>query len=409
MIAPHRPLRALFCTDTYPPQVNGVSVVTATTIAGLTARGWECAVVAPRYATTARDPFRNAETRQATERVDTVASLALPGYPDIRVAAPAVGRVARLMHQFDPDIVHCETEFVLGWIGQRLALRRQIPVVSTYHTDFSRYTEAYGARRLRPMVARYLARFHQRSARTYTPSRPAREDLVALGIRDVEVWGCGVDAHTFHPRHRSHALRAAYGGPDTCLLVHVGRLAAEKGVERILDAYRIARDQLPAGAVHLVVAGAGPRETALRAVAPDGVTFLGNLDRATDLPRLYASGDAFVFASNTETLGLVILEAMASGLPVVAAPAGGVADHLRDGINGLAYPAGDVDAFARAIVRLVLDPRQRRHLGLRARQTAEALAWEREFVRLDESYRDVCGFRRPDEPRLTMSNFAARA
>jgi glycosyltransferase involved in cell wall biosynthesis len=261
---------------------------------------------------------------------------------------------------------------------------------------------------LRPYVSRYIGRFHQRSARTYTPSAPARDDLRALGVRDIEIWGRGVDIDTFHPRHRSDALRAAYGRPNTCLLVHVGRLAAEKGVDRILAAYRIARAQLPAGAVHLVIAGAGPREDALRADAPDGVTFLGNLDRASDLPRLYASGDAFIFASHTETLGLVVLEAMASALPVIAAPAGGVADHLRDSENGIAYPPGDIDQFARAIVRVVLDPAQRRALGARARITAESLSWTREFTRLDESYREVC--RRASSPiGLPIGTLAAHA
>ncbi len=391
MIAPARPPRALFCTDTYPPQVNGVSVVTATTIAGLIAHGWECSVIAPRYPRRARNPFRDAEARHVTgANLHTIPSLSLPGYAEIRLAAPLAATIARVIDRFAPDVVHCETEFIIGWLGQRLALRRDLPVVSTYHTDFSRYTDAYGVGWLRPTVSAYLGRFHRRSARTYTPSAPARDDLRALGVADVEVWGCGVDTDAFHPRHRSEALRAAYGHPDTCILVHVGRLAAEKGVDRILESYRIARALLPAGAVHLVLAGSGPKEGALRALAPEGVTFLGSLDRGAVLPRLYASADAFVFASLTETLGLVVLEAMSSGLPVIAAPAGGVADHLRHEVNGLAYAAGNVDDFAHAIVRLVLDPALRRALGAQARQTAERLSWDREFSRLDASYREVC-------------------
>ena len=118
-------------------------------------------------------------------------------------------------------------------------------------------------------------------------------------------------------------------------------MAAEKGVDRIIAAYELARQSLPAGAIHLVIAGSGPKEDALRESAREGVTFLGNLDRGDVLPRLYASADAFLFASLTETLGLVVLEAMSSGLPVIAVPAGGVADHLRDGINGLACAAED--------------------------------------------------------------------
>jgi len=142
--------------------------------------------------------------------------------------------------------------------------------------------------------------------------------------------------------------------------------------------------------MHLIIAGTGPREVALRAQADQHVTFLGNLDRSRVLPRLYASADAFLFSSQTETLGLVILEAMASGLPVIAAPAGGVADHLRSDQNGLAFPAGDVDDMADTIARLADSIGLRRRLAIGARRTAEALSWEVELDRLDASYREVC-------------------
>jgi phosphatidylinositol alpha 1,6-mannosyltransferase len=147
---------------------------------------------------------------------------------------------------------------------------------------------------------------------------------------------------------------------------------------------------VPRGVLHLVIAGTGPCEAELRAAAPPGVTFLGFLDRESRLPDLYANCDAFVFASVTETLGLVVLEAMASGLPVIAAPEGGVRDHLRDGVNGLTYPAGDAAALARAMVLLANEWELTRHLGRHARHTAEGLSWERELDRLDASYREVC-------------------
>lgn len=210
-------------------------------------------------------------------------------------------------------------------------------------------------------------------------------------MRHAEVWGRGVDTARFHPRHRSEPLRGAYGRRDTFIFLHVGRMAAEKGVDVILNAFARARTQLPAGAAHLVVAGAGPRADALRALGGDDVTFLGNLDRERILPRLYASADAFAFTSVTETLGLVVLEAMASGLPVIATPVGGVADHLRDGVNGIAVPPLDADAMARAMVALVLDRERALTLGYAARETAEALDWSHELDRLDASYRDVLG------------------
>ena len=396
--------RVLYCTDTYPPQVNGVSVVTALSAAGLQARGWNVVVIAPRYAASLPNPFDHGRDPSQRERVVGVANIPLPLYPDVRLAAPDVGTVVREVRRFRPDLVHCATEFVLGRVGQWAALREGIPVVSSYHTDFGRYAAAYGAPWLSASVRRYIARFHGRSRRVFTPSAPAKEDLRAMGVTRVEVWGRGVDTDTFHPSRRSAPLRDAYGRHDTCIFLHVGRLAAEKGVDRILEAYGRARSLVPAGTMHLVIAGAGPKDADLRASAPDGVTFLGNLDRHSVLPRLYASADVFVFSSLTETLGLVILEAMASALPVIATPAGGVADHLYDGVNGIAFPPNDVDALAKAMVTLALDRARMKRLATGARATAERLSWESELDRLDAAYREVSGFDAPSpEPSLAAA------
>jgi glycosyltransferase involved in cell wall biosynthesis len=378
--------RVLYCTDTYPPQVNGVSVVTALSIAGLIKRGWECQVIAPTYPTAPRVGVR----APRSDGLFGIPSLAFPPYPDIRLAAPAYGRVEDIVRRFQPDLIHSATEFMIGRLGQIAAQRARVPSLSSYHTDFSRYTEAYGVPWLRQTVSRYIGRFHRRSARVYTPSEQARDDLAGIGVDRVEVWGCGVDTAAFSPAHRSQRVRAAYGVSETELLfVHVGRLAAEKGVDRILRGFARASALFPSGFMRLVIAGAGPEEESLRAGAPANVTFLGVLDRDTTLPSLYASSDAFLFSSLTETLGLVVLEAMASGLPVIATPAGGVAAHLRHGRNGLAFAPNDSDGMAGSIISLALDADLRRRLSEGARQTAEVLTWEAELDRLDASYRAV--------------------
>ena len=172
---------------------------------------------------------------------------------------------------------------------------------------------------------------------------------------------------------------------SSVVFLHVGRLAAEKGVDKLIRAFTRARELLPAGAARLIIAGIGPEEEALKALAGPDVLFVGVLDRERSLPRLYASADAFLFSSLTETLGLVVLEAMASGLPVIATPAGGVADHLRDEVNGIAVPPHDVDAMSNAIAALTLDAERRRRLSDGARRTAQALDWELELDRLDLS------------------------
>lgn len=380
------PPKVLYCTDTYPPQVNGVSVVTALSVAGLRQRGWDCIVVAPEYPSVMpHGPM----TRNAEDQLVPIPSVAFPPYPDIRLAAPAYGRIADVVRRFKPDLVHSATEFMIGRLGQIAAKRAGIVRLSSYHTDFSRYTEAYGVPWLRPSVSRYIARFHQRSARVFTPSAPARGDLLSFGVTQAEVWGCGVDIEAFSPERRSQALRGAYGIDDAIVFLHVGRLAAEKGVHVLVRAFLQARELLPAGAARLVIAGTGPEETALRQLGGPDVLFLGVLDRQRSLPRLYASADAFLFTSLTETLGLVVLEAMASGIPVIATPAGGVADHLRDEVNGVAVPPHDVDAMAKTIVALTLDAQRRKRLGAGARRTAIALDWSAELDRLDASYREV--------------------
>ena len=392
--------RVLYCTDTYPPQVNGVSVVTALSVEGLRARGWDCAVAAPSYPDSIIQS--NIGRRSGPGDIVGIPSVSFPLYPDIRLAAPWYGRMVSVVQRFKPDIIHSATEFMIGRLGQLAAERAGIVRLSSYHTDFSRYTEAYGLPWLRGTVTRYIGRFHRRSARVYTPSAPARDDLHALGVRDAEVWGCGVDISSFSPERRSQPLRAAYGIDDAVVFLHVGRLAAEKGVDVIVRAFNRAHDLLPAGMAKLVIAGAGPEEDALRALAGPDILFLGVLDRGKALPRLYASADAFLFSSLTETLGLVVLEAMASGLPVVATPAGGVADHLRDDVNGIAIGPRDVDGMARAIVALTMYATHRLRLAAGARATARELDWERELDRLDASYREILERQRPTE------NYAAR-
>lgn len=381
-------MRVLYCTDTYPPQINGVSIVTALSAAGLARRGWDCAVVAPRYPPAMHTAWQGAT--EASVPVTSLPSVALPGYSEIRLAVAGRAALRQAMDRFRPDLVHCETEFSIGRMGQRAALASGLPSVSSYHTDFGRYAEAYRVPWLRGTVTDYLTRFHLRSRRVYTPSAVAKGELANLGIRGVEVWGRGVDTIVFHPHRRSQPLREQLGMGSRFTFVYVGRLAAEKRVDVVVEAFRQASAVVPRGVIHLIIAGTGPSEAALRAAAPPGVTFLGFLDRDTLLPDLYANCDAFVFASVTETLGLVVLEAMASGLPIIAAAEGGVRDHLRDTLNGLTYTAGDPTAMARAMVLLVGEWELTRRLARGARRTAEGLSWEGELDRLDASYREIC-------------------
>lgn len=382
-------MRILFCSDTYPPQVNGVSVVTAISVRGLLARGWECEVVAPRYPEDGNGLIVDDGGARRTD----LPSVPAPVYNEIRLAAPLWGRVREVADRFRPEIVHSATEFVVGRLGRRAARRLGVPFCTSYHTDFAKYTASYGMPWLRGPVTRAIAAFHDSAARTFTPSEPSKRDLATIGIDRVEVWGRGVDVEQFHPRKRSLAAREGFHVGEAFTFVHVGRLAPEKHVDVLLDAFAEVEAALPPGRVRLVIAGTGPSLPALKAKATRGVTFLGTLDRAKVLPALYASADAFLFSSTTETLGLVILEAMASGTPVIATPAGGVADNLRDEVNGLAFPARDASACARAMQRLITEPLLLERLRTGARAHAEARSWEVELDRLDAAYREVLSSR----------------
>lgn len=383
-------MRVVYCTDTYLPQVNGVSVVTDISVRGLMARGWEVEVIAPRYPRQTIGARPDVFGVPRTAVVHSIRSVPAPRYPELRMALPDAWTVYRTIQRAAPDLVHCATEFMIGRLGLWAANRLGIPVVTSYHTNFRQYAEVYGLGGLGGMLERYLARFHRAAWRTYTPSESSRAELLRLGVEEVEVWGRGVDLAQFRPDQRSAQLRITLGVRQAFTFLYVGRLAPEKNVAVVIRAFAKLLERVRPDAIRLVIAGSGPDEAALRESAPPGTVFLGNLDRTRDLPALYATADAFVFASTTETLGLVVLEAMASGLPVLATPAGGVAEFLRDGVNGLAFAANDADGLAHRMHQLVAGSHLSEALGAGALATARALGWDAEVERLDRSYRAIC-------------------
>lgn len=369
-------MRIAFCTDTYLPEINGVTTVLATMRHGLLARGHDVLVVAPGHA--------DAEAEDGVVRRPAVPC---PGYQAVRLSSPFGGDVRRALAAFRPDLVHLVTEGPVGLIGRRWALARGIAVVTSFHTDFP----SYAARYLGPWAVgptrRYLRWFHRPAAATQTPSDATRDALIALGLSRAVTWGRGVDIGTFSPRRRDALRRAGLGcGDDRPLVLHVSRLAVEKDVDTLVAAFRLAHARL-GDAVRFAVAGDGPRAGWVRAELPFAAHF-GFLDRGR-LADLYADADIFVFPSPTETCGLVVLEAMASGLPVIAARAGGVVEQLREGINGHLVETGDAAAFAERIAMLVTDRPHRTGLAAGALALAADRSWERELDRLEPMYADA--------------------
>ncbi len=353
-------------TETYPPEVNGVAFTLARLVDGLRNRSHRVSVVRPRQ------PAVDGPGRADDEEVTLVPGVPVPGYPGVRVGWPVGAMLCDHWTERRPDVVYTATEGPLGWSALRTARRLGIPVVSGFHTNFHGYARHYGAGWLWPLVFRYLRLFHNRTLGTLVASTELRNQLRAAGFENLSVLGRGVDARLFTPQRRSAALRAAWGAAEgDQVVLHVGRLAPEKNVPLAIAASREMRRA--SRAVRCVIVGDGPLRAALQAAHPD-VHFCG-VQTGEPLGAHYASADVFLFPSETETFGNVTLEAMASGLAVVAYDYAAAHAHIRHGDTGVLVPYGDSPAFIAAAVALARAPRVGREMGARARAYAAELDW----------------------------------
>jgi glycosyltransferase involved in cell wall biosynthesis len=261
-------------------------------------------------------------------------------------------------------------------------------LVSSYCTNFAEYAAGYGLGWLAPAIWALLRHFHAPSLVTYCPSEATRRDLRARGFaEDLQLWPRGVDAELFDPRRRSEDVRARLAPGARVVLTYVGRIAPEKRLDLLLDAWPVIREGATRP-VALVLVGHGPALQALQARAPEGVHFTGFL-HGEELATAYASSDLFVFPSDTETFGQVVTEAFASGLPVVAPARGGVVDLIRPEVTGLLFEPGDASGFATAALRLIEDDELRARLGGMARNDALGRSWDDVFERLFASYEEL--------------------
>jgi glycosyltransferase involved in cell wall biosynthesis len=373
-------MRIALVSDTYTPQVNGVTTVVARIARVLRDFGHAVVVVAPRYP-------RDGISGGADEL--RIPSAAFPPYPAIRLSAPQFRTVARYLDAFEPQVVHVATEGLLGLTGRRYAMQRRIPLVTSYHTNFPQYARHYGAGIAEPLVWRWLRWFHRPAVLTQTPGEAVRDELLKRGIGHPIVWGRGVDTQHFNPVRRSAGWRRwLAGGDDTAVILHVGRLAAEKNIDVLAESWAAARERSGQRAT-FVLAGEGPEARRLLGALP-WVRQLGFLDRDR-LAEVYASSDICVLPSQTETCGLVALEAMASGLAVVAADAGGFRESITQGKSGMLVPPNDVTGFAAEILSLVINPYRRREIATGARIAALARDVAPENVTLLQQYAEAAG------------------
>ncbi len=285
-----------------------------------------------------------------------------------------------------PDVVHIATEGPLGWSALRAARGLGLPVISSYHTNFSQYMSAYRLGFVESGAWRYLRWFHNRTARTFCPTASIRDILLAKGFERVATWGRGVDGERFHPAKRDPELRRSLGfGPEDLVFLYCGRLAAEKNLPLLLRAFR----GLTAPRARLLLIGDGPLREQLAADADARVVFTG-YRQGEELARLYACADVMAFPSLTETFGNVMLEAMAAGLPVIGFRVPGPQDIVRPGETGLLLETVEAAALSRAMEELMQDAPKRRRLGANARAYAQKQNWQDINDVVRQAYVEVC-------------------
>jgi phosphatidylinositol alpha 1,6-mannosyltransferase len=378
-------IKIAYFTESLYPHVDGVSRTLARLFATLEERGVDFRVFSP---------FVPDESVSWARRVRPLRYVRFPLYPDYRIAIPRLTRGVRAeLYAFSPDLVHVVSPTPAAVWAQRWAKRAGVPVVASFHTHFVSYFRYYGVRAFEGLGWSVLRRFYARCERVYAPSVSIIRELERRGIERVELWSRGIDLSGFSPEHRSRSVRDLAGADDsTPLLLLVSRLVKEKDLADLVDVDRALRAR--GVRFRLALVGGGPMKRELRRRLPDA-HFAGHLT-GEELGRWYASADVFVFPSTTETLGNVVLEALASGLPAVVVDRGGPQDLIDPGVTGFVARANDIESMADALEKLLTDAPLRARMSEAARKSAGSRDWSEINGALIRSYHEVVeGFRMP--------------
>ncbi|WP_197677745.1 glycosyltransferase family 1 protein [Opitutus sp. GAS368] len=363
-------MQLVLVTETFSPEINGVAMTLGHLVHGLTQRGHQVTIIRPR-----QRAEKGAPALQVNGAVTQhlLPGLPIPGYPLLRFGLPAGRCLRRLWCTNRPDLVHIATEGPLGWSALNTAHVLGLPVTSSFHTNFHHYTHDYRFSWLFTLTAKWLRHFHNRTLRTFAPTRELCAELAADGYHNLRVLSRGVDTGHFTPARRDAAQRAAWGAPgDDPVVIHTGRLAREKNYGLIIRAFDAMRTANPR--CRFVVVGDGPLRAGLAAKLPY-VRFTGFVDRTT-LAAHYATGDIYLHASVTETYGNVAAEALASGLAFAGYDYAAAHELVRPEENGLLVPLDDEAAFIAAAVRLATDPVLVARLRTRAPAAVAARSWD---------------------------------
>ena len=336
-------MRIAVVTETWPPEVNGVAVTLAKLVQSLSHRNHDVQLIRPRQAKL-DEGISDSNLEEVLMR-----GMPIPRYPELKLGLPSKKTLIKAWTLRRPDVVHIATEGPLGWSALQAAKVLKLPVTSDFRTNFQSYSKHYGIGWLRKPIVAYLRKFHNATACTMVPTRELKKTLGENGFINLKVVSRGVDTHLFNLSKRDQKLRATWGANEqTKVLISVGRMAPEKNLEQVLkvfDSLRFMGTQ-----VKLVMVGDGPLKEQFKQRYPE-IIFPGMLSQ-TDLANYYASSDLFVFPSLTETFGNVTLEALASGIPVLAFDCAAARDWVQTDVNGWLIPENKPDEFALKAVEI---------------------------------------------------------
>ena len=359
-------LRIAVVTETWPPEVNGVAVTLAKLVQGLSLRNHDVQLIRPRQAKT--------EAIVNDSRLEEVLmrGMPIPRYPELKLGLPSKKTLIKTWTLRRPDVVHIATEGPLGWSALQAAKVLKLPVTSDFRTNFQSYSKHYGIGWLRKPIVAYLRKFHNATACTMVPTNELKRALSENGFLNLKVVSRGVDTQLFNLQKRDLKLRKSWGThPQTKVLISVGRMAPEKNLEQVLKTFEAL--QFMGDQIKLVMVGDGPLKVQFQQRYPE-IIFPGMLSQ-TDLARYYASSDLFVFPSQTETFGNVTLEALASGIPVLAFDCAAAKDWVQTGINGWLVPENNQDSFAAQAVSIFKDPQLLDQVTQSTRRQVVHLDW----------------------------------
>ena len=353
-------MRIALFTETFLPSTDGIVTRLLATIDHLLEAGHELAIVAPY----------GGEPQYKGIPVLPIRGFPYPFYPQIKFCFPTK-EMGTFLREFQPDLIHVVNPVVLGLGGIYYAKKMRLPLVASFHTHLAAYAHTYHVPFLDPVAWRYLKTIHNLASVNLATSKTMVNELIDRGYRNVRWWEGGVDTDRFHPQFRSEAMRnqLTNGHPEQFILLYVGRLAHEKDLDQI----RPLLDRMPNLSIAFV--GDGPERDKLEQVfAGTRSKFFGFL-HGEALSAAYASADGFIFPSTTETLGLVLLEAMSSGLPIIAAESLPTKEMLQNGESGIVYRPGDMQSLIHSIETLMAEPLLRQQLGANSRKFAESRNW----------------------------------